>query len=83
MECWIKWIIHVVGIYRKYPMIWSVVNFPPQNSQKTPHSWPVGVRYGVSFMDPASDWYSALVPVIIYAVSYNIGPCHNDTELYL
>ena len=28
----------------------------------------------VSFMDPASDCYSASVPVIIYVMSYNIGP---------
>ena len=39
------------------------------------------MRYGVSFVGPASDWYSASVPVIIYAISYNIGPYHN-TQLY-
>ena len=30
--------------------------------------------YGVTFVDPASDKSSAPVPVIIYVVSYNIGP---------
>ena len=44
------------------------------NSQKTPHSSPIRMRYGVSFVDPASDWYHAPVPVIIYVISYNIGP---------
>ena len=38
--------------------------------------------YGVSFVDPAYDWYSASVPVIIYVISYNIGP-HNGTQLYM
>ena len=36
----------------------------------------------VSFVDPASDWYSASVPVIIYVISYNFGPHDNDTRLY-
>ena len=45
-----------------------------QMFKKTPHSSPVRVRYGVSFLDPASDWYSASVLVIIYGISYKIGP---------
>ena len=32
--------------------------------------------------DPASDWYSASVPLVIYVISYNIGPPYNDTRLY-
>ena len=44
-------------------------------SLKTLHSSPIRERYGVSFVDPASDWYSAWVPVIIYVISYSIGPC--------
>ena len=39
--------------------------------------------YGVSFVDPASDWYSASVPVTIYAVSYYIGPRNNGPLLYI
>ena len=39
--------------------------------------------YGVSFVDPASDWYSASVPVIINVTSYNIGPHYNGTRLIL
>ena len=34
-------------------------------------------------MDPAPLWYSASVPVIIYVISYNIGPCYNSTRLYI
>ena len=34
------------------------------------------------FMDPLSDWYSASVSVIIYVISYNIGPRYNGTRLY-
>ena len=41
--------------------------------QKTPHSSPVGARYQMSSVDPASVWYSALVPVIIYVISYILG----------
>ena len=40
------------------------------------------VRYGASFVDPASDWYSASVPVNISLISYNIGPHYNGTWLY-
>ena len=50
---------------------------------KDTHSSPVKARYGVSFVDPASDWYSASVPVIIYVLSYNIGPRYNGIHLYL
>ena len=35
----------------------------------------------MSFVDPASSWYHALVPVIIYVISYNIGPRYNGTRL--
>ena len=34
---------------------------------------PVRATYGVSFVDPVSDWYSVSVLVIIYVISYNIG----------
>ena len=34
--------------------------------KKTPHSSPVGARYGVSIVDPASAWNSVPAPVIIY-----------------
>ena len=48
--------------------------FSHKYSQKTSHSSPV--KYGLSFVDPASDWYSASVPVIM-------GPRYNGTRLYL
>ena len=37
----------------------------------------------MSFVDPASDRYSAWVPVIIHVISYNIGPRYNGTQLYV
>ena len=52
-------------------------------SQNTPHSSPVRTRYGVYFVNPASDWYSASVLVIIYVISYNIGSRYNGTRLNL
>ena len=33
------------------------------------------------FVAPASEWYSASVPVIVYIISYNIGPRYNGTQL--
>ena len=36
----------------------------------------------VSYVYPASDWYSASVPVIIYVISYHIGPRYDSTRLY-
>ena len=50
-------------------------------SQKTPQGSPVRSRYVVSYVDPASGWYSASVPVIIYVNSYNIEPRYNGTRL--
>ena len=55
--------------------------FSHKHSQKTPHSSPARVRYGVSFVDWASDWYSASVPVIVYVISYDITPRYNGTRL--
>ena len=51
--------------------------FSHKYSQTTPPSSPVRARYGVSFVDPASDWYSASVPVIIHVISYNTGSRYN------
>ena len=49
---------------------------------KTPHCLLARAMYGVSFVDPASNWYSGSVPVIIDVISYNIGPSNNDNRLY-
>ena len=40
-------------------------------------------RYGVYFVDPASNRYSALISVIINAIDYNIWPryCENLLEI--
>ena len=61
---------------------YNEVNDLKKYSPKTPHSSPVKASYGVSFVDPASDWYSTWVPGIIYAISYYIGPCYNGIQLY-
>ena len=52
-------------------------------SQQTPHNSPVRATNEVPFVDPASDRYSAWVPVIIYLISYSIGPRYNGTRLYM
>ena len=35
----------------------------------------------VSFVDPASDRYSAAVPAIVNAISFYIGPRYNGSRL--
>ena len=52
-------------------------------SQNIPYSSPVRARYVVSFLNPASHWYCASVPVIIYVISYNFGLRYNGTRLYI
>ena len=56
--------------------------FSKKYQQKAPHSSPVRARYGVSFVDPGSDWYSSSVSTIINAVSYYIAPRYNGTLLH-
>ena len=55
--------------------------FSHKYSQKSPHSSPIRVRYGLSFMDPASDGHSTSDPVIIHVISYNTGPHYNGTTV--
>ena len=51
-------------------------------SQKAPHNSHFREWYGVSFVDPAfNDWYSVWVSVMIYVISYNIGPHYNGTRV--
>ena len=40
-------------------------------------------RNGVSFVDPASNWYSASVPLITYEMSYTTGQRYNGTRLFM
>ena len=53
---------------------YNAVNFPT-NIHKTPQSSPVRASYGECFMDLASGWYCASVPVIIYVISWTIFDC--------
>ena len=67
--------------YSAMPFItWSISS---KIFTKDTHSLPVRVRYGVSFVGPASEWYFAWVPAIIYAISYYTGPHYNSTQLYI
>ena len=50
---------------------------------KTPRSSPVRASYEVSFVDPASDWYSTSVLLIVYVISYIIRPCFNSVQPYM
>ena len=72
-----QYIIHTVRCR------YNAVNFITYIHKKTPHGSPVRARYGVSFVDSASDWYYVSVPAIINAKSYHIGPRHNGTRLYM
>ena len=53
-------------VWRRY----NAANFPTNIYKR--HSLPSRMRYGVPFVDPASDLYSTSVPVFIYVISYNI-----------
>ena len=67
--------------YSEVPLQYG--QFSPKYSRKTPHGSPVRVRYGVSFVGSASDWYSAAVPAMLCALSYYIILCYNGTWLYI
>ena len=63
-------------------MVWcryNAVYFLKIVKKNNTHSSP---RYGMSFVDPASVWYSSWVPAIIYVISYYIGPHYTGTPLY-
>ena len=62
---------------------YNAVNFSYKYSQKTPHASHNRARYGMYFVDPATDWCSALAAVIIYVMPYNTGPCCGGAPLYL
>ena len=73
---------HAQYIYSVVPLKRS--QFSHKYSQNTPRSSSVRVSYGLCFVDPASDWYSVSVHVIIYVLSYDILPCYNGTTtLYM
>ena len=61
---------------------YNALNFLTNIHKKRPIARPLGRGMGC-FCDPASDWYSASVPVIFYVISYNVGPRYNGTQLYL
>ena len=68
-------VIHL--IYSAVPL--KRGQFSHKYPQKTPQNSPVRARYGVSFVDPVSNSYSASISVIINVIPYNIEPCYNGT----
>ena len=69
-------ILFVITVQCHYNMVSFLKNIHKRHPR-------VRARYGVSFVNPTSDWYSALVPVNIYIISYNMGPHYNGTWLYV
>ena len=61
---------------------YNAVNFLTNIHERQSIARPLGRAMGVSFVDPACDWYSSPVPVIIHAISYNIGLHYNGSGLY-
>ena len=67
--------------YSWYSADCAVITWSIFSQTITKDSSTVRVRCGVSFVDPASDWYSALVYVII-VIYCTIGPCYKGAQLY-
>ena len=61
---------------------YNALSFLKNIHKRHPIACPFGASYEVSFVDPASDWYSAWVPAILYTISYYIGPNYNDIQLH-
>ena len=73
------WEYRFYTIYNAVPLYHG--QFCHKYSQETSHSSPVRASYGVFFVDPASDWYSATVPVIVYVITCNIGSRYNGFQV--
>ena len=73
----------VWGIYTVRCHYTCHVQFSQTFSQKTPHSSPVSVRYGVSFVSSKSDLYSIAVIAILCAISGPTVLRYNGIWLYL
>ena len=58
----------------RWKPVYSAVNFPTNIHKRHPKARPLGELW-VCFVEPASDWYFASLPAIIYVISYDIGPC--------
>ena len=56
----------------------NAVNFLTNFNERHPIARPLGLLS----VDPASAWFSDPVSLIIYVISYNIGPRYNGTRLY-
>ena len=47
------------------------------------HGSPARASYGVSFMEPVSDWCSVSFPAMMYEMPCYIGPRYDGTRLYI
>ena len=59
---------------------YSVVNLLTNIHKRHPTARPNRARYGVYFVVPAYDWYTASVSVTSYVISWNIGSQENVTN---
>ena len=57
--------------------------FSQKYLQKTPHRSPWRATYGMSFVVSGSDWHSAWVLAMMFAISRYIGLRYNGTRLYI
>ena len=74
--------LSIIQLQITVPSRYNAVNFIKKYSPKTPHSSPVRVSYGVSFVGPAFNWYSTSVLETMYAIYCYTGPRYNGTRLY-
>ena len=81
IRCYIVCIIFVIWIRSTVRCPYNAVTLLTNIHKRHPHGSPFRARYGVSFVDPRSDWYSDSFHVIIYVISCNIGPCYCGTRL--
>ena len=73
--------MYICSRYSAVLLYWG--QFFPKSSQKTPHSLPTSLSYGVFFVDQHSDIYSALVTEVMDTISCYIGLRYNGTRLYM
>ena len=69
-----------LSIYNTVPLWCS--QFFQKSSQQTPHSSPMRLRYGVSFVSSGSELCSAAVIAVLFVISWYIWQCYDGDRLY-
>ena len=83
LRCWRFRRLILVIIIITVRCCYNVDNFVTNIHNRHPIiAHPSGRDMGCLFVDPASDWYSASISIIAYAISYDIGLRYNGTLLY-